>query len=1414
LWRQHPRLRPVLQTVQKFLIMGMPLLQREKQRTDEDYYYLFKILVFVAFLGTISLAFLGIFFLRPTLRGDEALYWDMSRNLALGYASKPPAIAYVIRMTTLLFGHEEWALRLPAITLMILFAFCAYKTSKAIFETALAGWITIYILLFDKQYLGNLQNVTTNNLLYLFWILAILCYWRAIQGNQRSWTYLGIAVGLGFLSKYSILFLVVSLLLHLTLYKPSFWLQKGIWKAMTIALIINTGVIYWNLQYSLLSFTHTMRILEDSQATRWHEFILGQIGALDPVAFIAYSSILVVMIIRIRSFPGKNVLLACALIPILFYYAVSLTRALYPHWLYPGWLGAMLGCGYFSFLVVRYWPGHKRLIFNIFLALFSLHIMLIAYYAVLILSGQVPHDNNPFKHKWPQIWHSRLPNHIASNPFIFSTNYSSSARLAYYTPGRPRTYCIEMVMQQEPNQYDVWGGWENLVGRDGLLVEVQEPEVVVGFADELVKGEVFSAYKLLEVIEGETSGSILNPDLLPITIVLMKDYSGKPPDQFLEERNRGMNKTPPNVADINRLASLARVVADHIPHSGRAQTRCADLLLVAGNKQEALHYFERSLELAEKPEARLELLAKTAQLYYETGNSDKATELFDLLFQQEPENAVAIEGLADIAFQQQAYEDAERYYLLLGKIGGEKAEKAAEFLMRIGIYRQQQKQYDVAQRLFMAAATYSPQHAVARLYLGDIEKEKKQYASAILSYSQFMFEDPESYEGAARINALLEMLGDTSQAMTTWTKIARQLPLAVLPHLQMGLALEQGNRFAEAAAAFIKAADNSNAPDKAHLYAATALVLANNVDEGLLLLRNTLEAAPDIVPIALERLIATGPLFLDANLHDEFLQLCTISVAYLEQEQEVFRLATLFSENDAYDHAEKLYITLMSKPWLRHKAAAALDTLLQEQKSPDHRIETWQQLHQNHPDNAVMTQYLANALFDGGAFDDSNLLLRMLAANGELEASGRARLAILDILAPSEDSTALLRFLEEDPESKIVLSRLLQNACSTLLEQNERNKAHALAKHLVQITPEQEGSWLLLGSIYTQNDNADQALETYKAGVQAAPAPFRIAVELDALLDLTGQHARKVDIWQSILQRDPENTAAQLHLADALVVGSHLEKAVDTYRKFLEKAPNRHDVRIRYGGALIKLGKLQSGLAEIAEAITQAPSLNVMAGSICRQSGEHLMENEAFPAAIAAFEAGLHYTPESYPVAERYALALAQSGDFEAAANLCEKYSPLSADSLICAALASCFGTIEHANTLFQQAVSQWNNASNQEIELVTTVASKLQEEGKYALCERVLLSLEVLQPANLWHQVHLGETYAALGCYEEAIERYKTVLFLAPESQHTAALLDVACKELNLPKKHVAVWQSLVELHPGAFIPREYYEKAQATTR
>jgi len=72
------------------------------------------------------------------LSGDEAQYWDWSRNLDLSYYSKGPLIAYIIRASCGLFGDNMPAIRLPALLLGIGTSLVTYALTRRC--SAVNGW--------------------------------------------------------------------------------------------------------------------------------------------------------------------------------------------------------------------------------------------------------------------------------------------------------------------------------------------------------------------------------------------------------------------------------------------------------------------------------------------------------------------------------------------------------------------------------------------------------------------------------------------------------------------------------------------------------------------------------------------------------------------------------------------------------------------------------------------------------------------------------------------------------------------------------------------------------------------------------------------------------------------------------------------------------------------------------------------------------------------------------------------------------------------------------------------------------------------------------------------------------------------------------------------------------------------------
>ena len=213
------------------------------------------------FYGLI-LYFSILLLLAPTnlLSLDTYYYWDWSRHLALSYYDGSPLIAYLIKLSTLLFGNTLFALTFVGIASTALTSLIIYKTAR-LFLTKEASYVALFLWLFSPLVtLDLLKQTTYDTPLNLFWALTLFCTTKFILSNKIRWLYMtGISIGLMMLSKYSGFVLVLSLFIFL-LVTPlrALFRTCHLYLSMLISLIIFSPVLLWNYQHEWQSFIYQL----------------------------------------------------------------------------------------------------------------------------------------------------------------------------------------------------------------------------------------------------------------------------------------------------------------------------------------------------------------------------------------------------------------------------------------------------------------------------------------------------------------------------------------------------------------------------------------------------------------------------------------------------------------------------------------------------------------------------------------------------------------------------------------------------------------------------------------------------------------------------------------------------------------------------------------------------------------------------------------------------------------------------------------------------------------------------------------------------------------------------------------------------------------------------------------------------
>jgi hypothetical protein len=223
-----------------------------------------------------------------TLFYDEAQYWDWSRQLAWGYYSKPPMIAALIRLTTSIWGDGMLAVKLSSMLLYPLTAVFTGLLTQALNPRA-GTTAAALILCLPMTCLLSLFASTDATLL-LFWSAAAYTLWQAQTTDRLGWwAALGVACGLGLLSKYTMAAFGLSAALALWLVPgPRKGLMRpGPWLAALVALAWLAPNLAWNAAHDFPTLKHTADI-----TTRAHraggvrealEFVVGQSLLLGPI---------------------------------------------------------------------------------------------------------------------------------------------------------------------------------------------------------------------------------------------------------------------------------------------------------------------------------------------------------------------------------------------------------------------------------------------------------------------------------------------------------------------------------------------------------------------------------------------------------------------------------------------------------------------------------------------------------------------------------------------------------------------------------------------------------------------------------------------------------------------------------------------------------------------------------------------------------------------------------------------------------------------------------------------------------------------------------------------------------------------------------------------------------------------------
>jgi dolichol-phosphate mannosyltransferase len=243
-------------------------------------------------IGLVALAVVLrlIYAWRVELMPEEAYYWNYAQHLDIGYLDHPPMVGWLIAAGTAVLGDTEFGVRIGALCCGVIASIFVYRLTREMFGEP-SGWVAVVLAQTLPFFFLTGFLMTPDAPLTAAWSGTLYFIYRALIKEQaRAWWGAGVCLGLGLLSKYTIVLLGFSALLFMVIDPRSrHWFKRvEPYAAVLLAAMIFSPVIAWNARNDFASFAfQTSRRLADRPQFALFKLVGSVLVLLTPTGAVA-----------------------------------------------------------------------------------------------------------------------------------------------------------------------------------------------------------------------------------------------------------------------------------------------------------------------------------------------------------------------------------------------------------------------------------------------------------------------------------------------------------------------------------------------------------------------------------------------------------------------------------------------------------------------------------------------------------------------------------------------------------------------------------------------------------------------------------------------------------------------------------------------------------------------------------------------------------------------------------------------------------------------------------------------------------------------------------------------------------------------------------------------------------------------
>ena len=218
---------------------------------------------------------------------DTLYYIALSKHLAFGYVDVPPLMPLCIALIRFLFGNSLFAMQIIPAVFGVIILVLTREIVKIFNGRLFAQALALLCVLLAPVYVFSNSTLTYDSFDRLFWTLCLYALSLLFTTkNKKYWIYFGIFAGLGLLSKFTMLWLGMGIVIALPFTSQrKYFASRSFWLAGLMTLLIVSPYLIWIAQHQFLTVEYFANYAHETKVITALGFIKDQMIFMNVLIF-------------------------------------------------------------------------------------------------------------------------------------------------------------------------------------------------------------------------------------------------------------------------------------------------------------------------------------------------------------------------------------------------------------------------------------------------------------------------------------------------------------------------------------------------------------------------------------------------------------------------------------------------------------------------------------------------------------------------------------------------------------------------------------------------------------------------------------------------------------------------------------------------------------------------------------------------------------------------------------------------------------------------------------------------------------------------------------------------------------------------------------------------------------------------